>query len=124
MVLLSVLLATPAESMSTFGTVSATKRGAFILFEGIDRCGKSSQAAMLSKYLAASKSTNELIRFPERTTTIGTLINSYLQSTSNLNDQAIHLLFSANRWESSESIKEKLEAGCTLVCDVFNKHRL
>ena len=37
MVLLSVLLATPAESMSTFGTVSATKRGSSL--------GSSSSAA-------------------------------------------------------------------------------
>lgn len=114
-------LVTPSTSMSTFSTVAATKRGAFILFEGIDRCGKSSQAAMLSKYLTDSSAckSNELIRFPDRTSTIGQQINSYLQSTSDLNDQAIHLLFSANRWESSDGIKAKLEAGCTLICDRY-----
>ena len=27
------------------------------------------------------------------------MINAYLQSTADLSDQAVHLLFSANRWE-------------------------
>lgn len=35
----------------------------------------------------------------DRTTAIGQMINAYLQSTSELDDKAIHLLFAANRWE-------------------------
>ena len=38
--------------------------------------------------------------FLDRTTAIGQSINSYLQGTTELEDHAIHLLFSANRWES------------------------
>lgn len=100
------------------------KRGAFVLLEGGDRCGKSSQAAMISKYLSegvegAATSSNELIRFPNRESSIGQLINSYLQSTSDLSDQAIHLLFSANRWESSSELQAKLESGCSLICDRY-----
>lgn len=91
------------------------KRGAFILFEGVDRCGKSTQSAMLAKYLAESQRQSELIRFPERSTTIGNLIDQYLKSASNLNDQSIHLLFSANRWESSASIEGSLNSGVNLV---------
>lgn len=93
----------------------AMKRGAFILFEGVDRCGKSTQSAMLAKYLAESQRQSELIRFPERSTTIGNLIDQYLKSASNLNDQSIHLLFSANRWESSASIEGSLNSGVNLV---------
>lgn len=104
--------------MSAFPTDSNTKRGAFILFEGIDRCGKSTQAALLSEYLT-SKSTTEFIRFPDRTSSIGQLINSYLTSASNLNDQTIHLLFSANRWEASKGLLQKLECGTNLVCDRY-----
>lgn len=38
--------------------------------------------------------------FPtERTTEIGQLISSYLVKEKNLEDHAVHLLFSANRWE-------------------------
>lgn len=35
----------------------------------------------------------------DRTTPIGKLIDSYLRSESEMDDRAIHLLFSANRWE-------------------------
>jgi dTMP kinase len=89
-------------------------RGAFILFEGLDRCGKSTQSSMLSNILSLSMAV-EAIRFPDRTSNIGQLINSYLSSASDLNDQTIHLLFSANRWEASKSIENKLASGITLV---------
>ena len=38
--------------------------------------------------------------FSDRTTAIGQSINSYLQGKTELEDHAIHLLFSANRWEA------------------------
>ena len=36
-------------------------------------------------------------RFPDRSTGIGSVINSYLTCSEELDDRAIHLLFSANR---------------------------
>jgi hypothetical protein len=36
----------------------------------------------------------------DRTTAIGTMIDSYLSNNSEVDDKAIHLLFSANRWEA------------------------
>lgn len=95
--------------------VDGKRRGAFIVFEGIDRCGKSTQVEMLGKALPNV----ENIRFPDRTSCIGQLINSYLTSATNMSDQAIHLLFSANRWEAVEGIKAKLESGTTLICDRY-----
>lgn len=41
----------------------------------------------------------ELWRFPDRSTAIGSMINSYLTKQSEADDAAMHLLFSANRWE-------------------------
>jgi dTMP kinase len=74
---------------------------------------------MLAKSLSEKHGRTELIRFPERSTTIGNLIDSYLKSASNLNDQSIHLLFSANRWERSSFVEESLNAGTNLVCDRY-----
>ena len=36
---------------------------------------------------------------PDRTTPIGKIINEYLTAGASIDDHAIHLLFSANRWE-------------------------
>eukprot|EP01031_Cornospumella_fuschlensis_P041738 gene41738-50940_t len=94
------------------------RRGAFFLFEGLDRSGKSTQVSLLTQYLA-ERSKVEQIRFPDRTTVIGGLINNYLQSTQELNDCSIHLLFSANRWESSVTLEKKLKEGVNLVCDRY-----
>lgn len=37
----------------------------------------------------------------DRTSTIGQMINNYLQNETNMDDNVIHLLFSANRWEKA-----------------------
>mmetsp|Transcript_12009 Transcript_12009/g.13772 ORF Transcript_12009/g.13772 Transcript_12009/m.13772 type:complete len:132 (-) Transcript_12009:401-796(-) len=124
---------TKAQSAVTTG-----KRGAFIVLEGVDRCGKTTQSGLLVKHLISLGIAAMSIRFPERTTAVGSLINQYLQSKSDLNDHAIHLLFSANRWEAVDEMKRKLNSGTTLVCDRYahsgvafssaktkkNKHRL
>ncbi|GAK64777.1 thymidylate kinase [Moesziomyces antarcticus] len=90
------------------------KRGFFIVVEGLDRAGKSTQVERLAQHLNAKP-----IKFPERTTAIGQMINSYLAQTSELDDQAIHLLFSANRWECVAAIHKTLDAGESIVCDRY-----
>lgn len=94
-------------------------RGAFIVFEGADRAGKSTQCQMLVEHLQASGVDAELWRFPDRTTAIGKMINSYLTSQSEIDDAAVHLLFSANRWEKREELLRKLASGTTLVVDRY-----
>mmetsp|Transcript_15948 Transcript_15948/g.34451 ORF Transcript_15948/g.34451 Transcript_15948/m.34451 type:complete len:261 (+) Transcript_15948:253-1035(+) len=97
----------------------ATKRGAFILFEGIDRCGKTTQCTKLVEYLRSKNVNAELWRFPDRSTAIGQSINAYLQNKSDLNDQAIHLLFAANRWEKSDAMLQALNSGVSLIVDRY-----
>lgn len=75
---------------------------------------------LLTDGLNALGQTSEAIRFPNRESHIGQLINGYLSSTSNLNDQTIHLLFSANRWEQSTDMEAKLRSGVNLVSDCEN----
>lgn len=41
----------------------------------------------------------ELWRFPDRETPTGSLIKAYLANAESLDDRAVHLLYSANRWE-------------------------
>jgi dTMP kinase len=89
-----------------------SQRGLFIVLEGLDRSGKSTQVqrlldrfnndgrrAVLQKFPGTSRLVLIFVLTPDRTTAIGKMIDSYLQSKSELDDRAIHLLFSANRWE-------------------------
>lgn len=58
-------------------------------------------------------------RFPDRTTNIGTIINSYLGCKKELEDHVVHLLFSANRWELQKEILETLESGTSVCIDRY-----
>jgi hypothetical protein len=74
-------------------------RGAFIVLEGADRAGKSTQCARLVASLRAAGVDAASWRFPDRASGCGQMIDAYLRSQSELDDAAVHLLFSANRWE-------------------------
>jgi dTMP kinase len=89
-----------ASMVGVGGAVTTEKRrGALIVLEGLDRSGKSSQCKALASFLRSRGESVEEWRFPDRTTAIGQMISSYLTGASELDDSAIHLLFSANRWE-------------------------
>ncbi|KAI8956768.1 thymidylate kinase-domain-containing protein [Daldinia sp. FL1419] len=94
-------------------------RGAFIVFEGMDRAGKTTQAKLLQQRCIESGREVRFMRFPDRTTTIGKMIDSYLKGETEIEDHVIHLLFSANRWEAAKKIKAELEAGHSIICDRF-----
>nr|CAH7712160.1 unnamed protein product [Callosobruchus chinensis] len=97
------------------------KRGALIVIEGVDRSGKSTQCKKLVESLKQKDIAANLINFPDRSTLTGHLINDYLKNkTCKLNDQTIHLLFSANRWENLEKMKSMLYDGVTLVVDRYS----
>ncbi|ODM20884.1 Thymidylate kinase [Aspergillus cristatus] len=98
----------------------STRRGALIVVEGLDRAGKSSQCECLRDALQKQGHSVKYIRFPDRTTSIGKLINSYLRGESQLDDHSIHLLFSANRWEIASAIEENINNGITVIVDRYS----
>jgi dTMP kinase len=53
-------------------TAQMAKRGAFILFEGLDRSGKTTQSSSLVAALKAKGVDVVARRFPDRTTQVGT----------------------------------------------------
>eukprot|EP00747_Dinoflagellata_sp_TGD_P058110 gnl/TRDRNA2_/TRDRNA2_150972_c0_seq1.p1 gnl/TRDRNA2_/TRDRNA2_150972_c0~~gnl/TRDRNA2_/TRDRNA2_150972_c0_seq1.p1 ORF type:complete len:316 (+),score=46.42 gnl/TRDRNA2_/TRDRNA2_150972_c0_seq1:10-957(+) len=97
---------------------AAKKRGPFFVFEGLDRSGKSTQSKLLVQHLHQAGPVKWLC-FPNRTTPIGLLIDLYLRKKIELHDETIHLLFSANRWETAKTIVEDLNKGTAIVCDRY-----
>ena len=107
--------------MQALGTSrsSTFPRGAFILFEGLDRSGKSTQAELLVEYLKTLSVDVKLVRFPNRESATGKMINDYLKSSVNPDPRAIHLTFSANRWDEVKSINDAIENGTWIVMDRY-----
>ncbi|XP_021923658.1 thymidylate kinase isoform X2 [Zootermopsis nevadensis] len=96
-----------------------SRRGALIVLEGCDRVGKTTQCKKLVDALHQRNIETRLICFPDRNTAIGGLINDYLKKNIDLTDKAIHLLFSANRWEKEPEIKDCVNNGVTLIVDRY-----
>ena len=90
-----------------------------VAFEGLDRSGKSTQCERLVESLRKQGEKVYHVRFPNRSTTTGQMINSYLSGQSQQDDHAIHLLFSANRWESAQEIENYVQSGVTVVIDRY-----
>lgn len=99
-------------------------RGALIVIEGLDRAGKSTQCRLLAETLPNAT----CLRFPDRSTPIGTIIDAYLKAPpadtttargANTVLRTNHLLFSANRWEAVPKILRLLEDGTSIVLDRY-----
>jgi dTMP kinase len=97
----------------------ARMRGAFIVLEGLDRSGKSTQASLLCDSLRAQGRNVLLWKYPARETFLGKTIDGYLKNSVTLPDETIHLLFSANRWETVDSLISELNKGTDIVCDRY-----
>lgn len=93
-------------------------RGAFIVLEGLDRTGKTTQTQYLWDSLCDNHDIVKM-RFPDRQTMIGSKINDFLQGNENMSDEVIHLLYSANRWEKNDEIVNILNEGTSIICDRY-----
>ena len=99
-------------------SLMAAMRGAFVVLEGCDRAGKSTQVARVAERLAV-KTKVVAWRFPDRTTPVGAMIDKYLKSEADLDDAAVHLLFAANRHEKKAELQKLLASGTTVVADRY-----
>lgn len=131
----------------------AGRRGLLIVFEGCDRSGKTTICQRLVEEFNKKVNVNSgpaeegsdqrachAMRFPDRTTLIGGVINDYLkvrsqfmvrrrfpdlqniyffQGDKQLDDHTIHLLFSSNRWEKLSEMKSALDSGVHVVVDRY-----
>lgn len=102
-------------------SIQNEKRGKLIVFEGLDRSGKTTQCSLLAAKLRNNGLDVVEMKFPDRTTEIGKMINAHLtNSNPNLSVQAIHLLFSANRWELSSQLERLVSDGKIVIVDRYS----
>jgi dTMP kinase len=78
-----------------------------LVFEGIDKAGKATQAHLLSRRLEKEGYRCKIISFPVYTTPIGRELKLSLRGRRRYPLQVRYLLMSANRWEMKEEIEAK-----------------
>ncbi|VDN94288.1 unnamed protein product [Brugia pahangi] len=118
MALLALLLNTSNIVINIVGMGSRI-RGAFIVFEGCDRAGKSLQSRKLVERIKAAGEDVDLISFPDRSSDLGKFIDRYLKKEVEMDPKEAHLVFAANRQALMPLMMKKLLKGTHLVVDRY-----
>lgn len=93
--------------------------GKFIVFEGLDGSGKSTQAELLAGYLKEKRVKARLTLEPTQYL-IGGLVRSYLAHDWRSTPECLQLLFSADRaYHLDREIIPSLKNGDAVVCDRY-----
>ncbi|MEK9209541.1 MAG: dTMP kinase [Patescibacteria group bacterium] len=94
--------------------------GKFIVFEGLDGSGQSTQAALLKKELEEKNIPALLTKEPTDRPPIGTLVRQILKKEIVVNPQTLQFLFCADRGEHLEKeITPALEKGNWVISDRY-----
>lgn len=96
-------------------------KGKIIVFEGIDKAGKTTQAKLLEKKLG-SKCVR--IDFPDYSTPVGREIKQFLDGKRNYPDEVKMMLLSANRWEKKGEIEKMVSKGTTVIMNRYYQSNL
>lgn len=96
-------------------------KGRIIVFEGIDKAGKTTQAKLLEKKLG-SKCVR--IDFPDYSTPVGKEIKRFLDGKRSYPDEVKMMLLSANRWEKKNQIEKIVDKGDTVIMNRYYQSNL
>lgn len=96
------------------------KKGLFITFEGIDGCGKSTQALLTYRYLLTQGYKVKLLREPGSTETAEKIREILLDKKLSINSITELFLYEAARAEiTANEIAPELARGNFVICDRF-----
>jgi dTMP kinase len=95
------------------------RKGVFIVFEGIDGGGKSTQIKMLTEYIK-DKGYDVEFHFEPTEGVIGKILWTYMKSKDrSFSPETEALLFAADRIEHSKNIKKALQEGKVVISDRY-----
>jgi len=95
-------------------------RGKFIVFEGIDGCGKTTQVEKLCNYISAESGKRCLCeREPDSRDIVGAIIRTALYGGVKITPEAMAYLHVADRLEHIAYMTPLLAAGNDIVCDRY-----
>ncbi len=93
-------------------------RGKFIVFEGPDGSGKSTQLRLFSEYLTERGIAHECEREPTGDT-LGLMVRRVLSGELDYEPETLALLFSADRREHIKRMRSALQGGLHVLCDRY-----
>ena len=96
-------------------------KGKIIVFEGIDKAGKTTQAKLLERKLG---SRCVRIDFPDYSTPVGKEIKQFLDGKRDYPDEVKMILLTANRWEKKIQIEKMVDRGTTVIMNRYYQSNL
>ncbi|MBI4551932.1 MAG: dTMP kinase [Candidatus Latescibacteria bacterium] len=96
------------------------RTGVFIVFEGLDGAGTTTQAELMKRWLDEAGAGPVYLTREPTNGPVGSLIRSALRRQLVLDAHTFALLFAADRMEHLASdLREKLDRGVTVICDRY-----
>ena len=95
-----------------------------IALEGIDQSGKRTQTLLLAKQLRKDRFRVDTISFPIYRSRTGRDIRAFLRGKLPYAPQAVHMMYSLNRWENFGLIKKHMDQSDFVIADRYTPSNL
>ncbi len=103
------------------------RKGKFIVIEGLDGCGKSTQIDLLTSALHHKNINTLTIHFPRRSdkesplwgTMIKKFLDGYYGNIDKVHPELVALLFAGDRYNAADEINTNLNSGNWIICDRY-----
>ncbi len=91
----------------------------FLVVEGIDGAGGSTQSKLIKNFLEDKGFKVELIKYPDYSNAIGKAIKSFLNRKFEINAEVQFYLFALDMLKDKEKIERNLREGKVVLCDRY-----
>ncbi|KPJ57261.1 hypothetical protein AMJ49_01505 [Parcubacteria bacterium DG_74_2] len=103
--------------------IKNTYSGKFIVFDGLDGSGKSTQTKLLENHLRKEGYKVRIIDFPQHGKKSAALVDEYLNgkygSSEEVNPYPASIFYACDRYDASFKIREWLKEGKIVLCDRY-----
>jgi len=101
-------------------------KGHFIVLEGLDGTGKSTQVRLLNEYYSSAGLPFHFIHFPRtdnESAVFGSMIASFLRGDygplEQVHPELVALIYAGDRYNAASELKSLIESGVNILCDRY-----